>query len=149
MAMRDLVSGAAACGDSSSSSANPLASLANALVGSSSKTQERLKEIPTSTPTDPTSQFYSTALPVNHLPGSEFDKPLLDANYQASEFLHRFRGANGMEETWDEIQREAGVAGPRQLVPAIQQQPLDGSKFRPAGENNVVDSVASVSHERN
>ena len=39
MAMRDLVSGAAACGDSSSSSANPLASLANALVGSSSKTQ--------------------------------------------------------------------------------------------------------------
>ena len=39
MAMRDLVSGAAACGDSSSSSsANPLASLANALIGSSSKT---------------------------------------------------------------------------------------------------------------
>ncbi|BAT92902.1 Peroxisome biogenesis protein [Vigna angularis] len=130
MAMRDLVSGAAACGDSSSSSANPLASLANALVGSSSKTQERLKEIPTSTPTDPTSQFYSTALPVNHLPGSEFDKPLLDANSQASEFLHRFRGANGMEETWDEIQREAGVAGPRQLVPAIQQQLLDGTPQR-------------------
>lgn len=39
MAMRDLVSGAAACGDSSSSSSNPLASLANALIGSSSKTQ--------------------------------------------------------------------------------------------------------------
>ncbi|KAL9321608.1 hypothetical protein ACSQ67_009661 [Phaseolus vulgaris] len=130
MAMRDLVSGAAACGDSSSSSANPLASLANALVGSSSKTQERLKEIPTSTLTDPTSQFYSTALPVNHLPGSEFDKPLLDANYQASEFLHRFRGASGLEETWDEIQREGGVAGQRQLVPAIQQPPLDGTPQR-------------------
>jgi len=45
---------------------------------------------------------------------------------QASEFLHRFRGASGLEETWDEIQRETGVAGPRQLVPAIQQPPLDG-----------------------
>ncbi|CAJ1958585.1 unnamed protein product [Sphenostylis stenocarpa] len=123
MAMRDLVAGAAACGDSSSSSGNPLASLANALIGSSSKTQERLKEIPTSTPTDPASQFYSTALPANHLPGSEFDKPLLEANSQASEFLHRFRGASGLEETWDEIQREGGFAGPRQLVPAVQQPP--------------------------
>ncbi|KAG5033510.1 hypothetical protein JHK85_017492 [Glycine max] len=126
MAMRDLVSGAAACGDSSSSSSNPLASLANALIGSSSKTQERLKEIPTSTPTDPASQFYSTALPANQLPGSEFDKPLLNLNSQASEFLHRFRGSTGLEETWDEIQRDGAAAQMRQLPPGIQQPPLDG-----------------------
>lgn len=40
MAMRDLVSGGAACTvPGSSSSSNPLGALANALVGSSSKTQ--------------------------------------------------------------------------------------------------------------
>nr|ACU16330.1 unknown [Glycine max] len=130
MAMRDLVSGAAACGDSSSSSSNPLASLANALIGSSSKTQERLKEIPTSTPTDPASQFYSTALPANQLPGSEFDKPLLNLNSQASEFLHRFSGSTGLEETWDEIQRDGAAAQMRQLPPGIQQPPLDGTPQR-------------------
>nr|KYP49945.1 Peroxisomal targeting signal 1 receptor [Cajanus cajan] len=131
MAMRDLVSGSAACGDSSSSSsaANPLASLANALIGSSSKTQERLKEIPTSTPTDPASQFYS---PANYLPGSELDKPLLDANSQGSEFLQRFRGggATGLEETWDEIQREGAIAQTRQLLPPLQQPPLEGTPQR-------------------
>lgn len=40
MAMRDLVSGGAACAvPGSSSSSNPLGALANALIGSSSKTQ--------------------------------------------------------------------------------------------------------------
>lgn len=38
MAMRDLVTGAPSCGEPSSSS-NPLGALANALIGSSSKTQ--------------------------------------------------------------------------------------------------------------
>ncbi|XP_027333558.1 peroxisome biogenesis protein 5 isoform X2 [Abrus precatorius] len=139
MAMRDLVTGSTACGDpssSSSSSANPLAALANALIGSSSKTQERLKEIPTSTPTDPTSQLYSQALPGTYLPGSELDKPLFDANSQGSEFLQRFRGTVGLEETWDEIQREGGFIQThgsqlRQLPPpALQQPPLDGTPQR-------------------
>lgn len=41
MAMRDMVTGGAACAvpGSSSSSSNPLGALANALIGSSSKTQ--------------------------------------------------------------------------------------------------------------
>ncbi|KAL2335854.1 hypothetical protein Fmac_010300 [Flemingia macrophylla] len=127
MALRDLVSGAAACGDSSSSSAaNPLASLANVLIGSSSKTQERLKEIPTSTPTDAASQFYS---PVNQLPGSELDKPLLNANSQGSEFLQRFRGrgATGFDDTWNEIQRDGAIVHTRQLP---QHPPLEGTPQR-------------------
>lgn len=42
--MRDLVSGATSCPDPASSSAsNPLGALANALVGSSSKTQVKLR----------------------------------------------------------------------------------------------------------
>ncbi|KAJ1416997.1 peroxisomal targeting signal 1 receptor [Sesbania bispinosa] len=121
--MRDLITGATACPDpsASSSSANPLGALANALIGSSSKTQERLKEIPTSTPTGPASQFYSE-LP-NQLPGSEFDKPFLDANSQGSEFFNRFRsaGAGGLEETWDEIQREGRVS----QIPSSQPQLYD------------------------
>jgi hypothetical protein len=49
--------------------------------------QERLKEIPTSTstPSASSSQFYSQ--PLTHLPGSEFDKPFLDANSQVSFFI--------------------------------------------------------------
>ncbi|KAK7322426.1 hypothetical protein VNO77_25805 [Canavalia gladiata] len=138
MAMRDLVTGSTACGDpssSSSSSANPLGALANALIGSSSKTQDRLKEIPTSTPTDPVSQFYSGTLHGTQLPGSELDKPLLDANSQGSEFLQRFRGTSGLEETWNEIQRDGGVTqGPysqlRQPLPPLQQPALDGTPQR-------------------
>lgn len=83
--MRDLITGATACPDpaASSSSANPFGSLANALIGSSSKTQERLNEIPTSTPTDPSAfQLYSHPPTSDLLPGSEFDKPLLDPNSQ-------------------------------------------------------------------
>lgn len=39
MAMRDLVTGGADCAVPGSSSSNPLGALANALIGSSSKTQ--------------------------------------------------------------------------------------------------------------
>lgn len=43
MAMRELVTGGAACAvPGSSSSSNPLGALANALIGSSSKTQVRV-----------------------------------------------------------------------------------------------------------
>lgn len=44
--MRDLVTGAASCADPASSSAsNPLGALANALIGSSSKTQVQLRSL--------------------------------------------------------------------------------------------------------
>ncbi|KAF7833861.1 peroxisome biogenesis protein 5 [Senna tora] len=112
MAMRDLVTGATSCPDPAAPSAsNPLGALANALVGSSSKTQERLKEIPTSTPTSSGYHFYSqTRDSVNELPGSEFDKPFPDGNSQGSQFFHSFRSANrgDLEDTWDEIQRLHG-----------------------------------------
>ncbi|KAI4307518.1 hypothetical protein L6164_030696 [Bauhinia variegata] len=109
MAMRDLVTGATACPDpASSSGSNPLGALANAFVGSSSKTQERLKEIPSSTSTNSGLNFYSeTGRNLTELPGSEFDKPFLDGNSQGSEFLHSFRSVDrgGLEDAWDEIQR--------------------------------------------
>ncbi|KAJ7963468.1 peroxisome biogenesis protein 5 [Quillaja saponaria] len=108
MAMRELISGGAACAvPGSSSTSNPLGALANSLIGSSSKTQERLKEIPTSTPTSAERYFYSgTGENLAELPGSEFDKPFLDPNSQGSEFLHGFRSADhgGLEDAWDEIQ---------------------------------------------
>lgn len=136
MAMRDLITGATACPDpsASSSSQNPLGALANVLIGSSSKTQDRLKEIPTSTSTGVSSQFYSES--PSQLPG--FDKPFLDANSQGSAFLNGFRsaGAGGLEETWDEIQREGTQAqlrlydrGP--LPPQLNQPTaLDGTPQR-------------------
>ncbi|KAL1357884.1 hypothetical protein HN51_009728 [Arachis hypogaea] len=118
MAMRDLITGATSCPDpaaSSSSSANPLGALANALIGSSSKTNERLKEIPTSIPTDPSSHLYSQPPPSQFLPGSEFDKPFFDPSSQGSQFLNGFRsaaasGGGALEETWDEIQRDGRAA---------------------------------------
>ncbi|KAE9598347.1 putative tetratricopeptide-like helical domain, peroxisomal targeting signal 1 receptor family [Lupinus albus] len=144
MAMRDLVLGSTSCPDpsASSSSNNPLGALANALIGSSSKTQERLKEIPTSTPTGPALQFYSQ--PSNQLPGSELDKPFFDANSQGPEFLNRFRSAGGvggeLEGAWNEIQHEGRVSQhpssqldrlyDRGPGPQLHQPPLDGTPQR-------------------
>ncbi|CAN6841712.1 unnamed protein product [Brassica oleracea] len=92
MAMRDLVNGGAACAipGSSFSSSNPLGALTNALLGSSSKTQERLKEIPNATPSGPGPQFYSE---YRSLPGSELDQ-------------------NGLGAAWDEVQRDGPTMPP-------------------------------------
>ncbi|XP_015055600.1 peroxisome biogenesis protein 5 [Solanum pennellii] len=106
MAMRDLVTGAPSCGEPSSSS-NPLGALANALIGSSSKTQERLKEIPTSVSTSSNGNFLAgVEEPFLSLPGSEFEHPL-QPNIQGSQFLQGFRSAdqNKLADAWDEIQR--------------------------------------------
>ncbi|CAI0540827.1 unnamed protein product [Linum tenue] len=107
MAMRELVSGGAACAvPGSSSSSNPLGALANALVGSSSKTQERLNEIPTSTSTGGENRFFQQPVdPLTALPGTEVDGPFAPATAQGSEFLQGFRGAeqNGMRHVWDEV----------------------------------------------
>ncbi|KAL8033243.1 hypothetical protein ABFX02_13G149600 [Erythranthe guttata] len=108
MAMRDLVSGGAACAvPGSSSSSNPLGALANALIGSSSKTQERLREIPTATATTSDGNLYAgvgepfTAA----LPGSELEHTLYP-NAQGSEFLQGFRSMdqNRFSDAWDDIQ---------------------------------------------
>ncbi|CAF1763780.1 unnamed protein product [Brassica napus] len=87
MAMRDLVNGGAACAvpgsSSSSSTSNPLGALTNALLGSSSKTQERLREIPNATRAGPGPQFYSQDQHLSSLPGSELDQPLLQPGAQS------------------------------------------------------------------
>ncbi|KAF8107519.1 hypothetical protein N665_0120s0043 [Sinapis alba] len=110
MAMRDLVNGGAACTvpGSSSSSSNPLGALTNALLGSSSKTQERLKEIPNATSSGPGPQFYSEDQHLRSLPGSELDQPLLQSGAQGSEFFRGFRSVdqNGLGAAWDEVQRD-------------------------------------------
>ncbi|KAL1815009.1 hypothetical protein ACET3Z_017583 [Daucus carota] len=108
MAMRDLVSGGASCAEpgSSSSSLNPLGALANALIGSSSKTQERLQEIPTATNRISNGNFYEGGMePFNALPGSEFDHPSHPSG-QGSEFLQGFRssGQDAFANAWDEVQ---------------------------------------------
>ncbi|XP_044472597.1 peroxisome biogenesis protein 5 isoform X2 [Mangifera indica] len=135
MAMRELVTGGAACAasGSSSSSSNPLGALANALIGTSSKTQERLKEIPTATPTTSDSQFYSeTSNHFTALPGSEFDHQLLQPNAQVSEFLGGFRSGNhnGFSDVWNEIQLQSQPSfenfpppPPPQLQPTLEGPP--------------------------
>lgn len=114
--MRELVTGGGACAVPGSSSSNPLSTLANALVGSSSKTQERLKEIPTSTPTASDNRFYTETYDHATLPGSELDYPeIIHPNAQSSDFLRGFRSADqvGLTNAWDEINH-------RPLVPHSQ-----------------------------
>lgn len=109
MAMRELVSGGAACAvPGSSSSSNPLGALANALIGSSSKTQERLQEIPTGTATSSDGNLHAGAEErfAAALPGSEHEYSL-HPNAQNSEFLRRFRSVEQsmFSDAWDDIQR--------------------------------------------
>lgn len=105
--MRDLVTGGAACAVPGSSSSNPLGALANALIGStSSKTQERLKEIPTSVTTQRDENFIPGAPePLATLPGLDFDNSL-QLNQQGSEFLQGFHTAhqNYFNNVWDGVQ---------------------------------------------
>ncbi|KAH9616633.1 hypothetical protein KSS87_003213 [Heliosperma pusillum] len=121
MAMRDLVSGGAACSvPGSSSSSNPLGALANTLLGSSSKTQERLKEIPTSTSSGSGGQFHSSYDgQLTALPGSEFDQQF-SLQPSGQDFLHNFRAAShgGLAEAWDDIhhpQRESSIPESRHI----------------------------------
>uniref|UniRef100_A0A5B7BJ86 Uncharacterized protein n=1 Tax=Davidia involucrata TaxID=16924 RepID=A0A5B7BJ86_DAVIN len=104
MAMRDLVTGGAACAvPGSSSSSNPLGALASALIGSSSETKERLQEIPRSTTTTSDGNFYSgTDEHLTTLPGSELDHSL-QPNGQGSEFLRGFADQSRLAGVWDEI----------------------------------------------
>ncbi|KAL9998864.1 putative tetratricopeptide-like helical domain superfamily [Helianthus debilis subsp. tardiflorus] len=106
MAMRDLVTGGAACAvPGSSSSSNPLGALANALIGSSSQ-KERLQEIPTSSLNPSGNTLYPGVVdPMSALPGSELEHPLHQQN-KGSEFLNGFHAANDnrLAEVWDGIQ---------------------------------------------
>ncbi|GLT83786.1 hypothetical protein SLE2022_020570 [Rubroshorea leprosula] len=125
MAMRELVTGGAACAvPGSSSSSNPLGALANALVGSSSKNQETLKEIPTSTTTASSPAKFYTETGVA-LPGSEFEQPFLQSNAQGSDFIRDFRSVNdnGLSNAWEEIQRQPNNQFGAPLQPAFDGPP--------------------------
>ncbi|KAH6768159.1 peroxin 5 [Perilla frutescens var. frutescens] len=137
MAMRELVSGGAACAvPGSSSSSNPLGALASALIGSSSKTQERLQEIPTATATVSDGNFHAGMEEpfAAALPGSEHEYSL-HPNAQGSEFLQGFRSMDQsrFSDAWDDIQRPQiphyqGRAGPSNfpLQQSRLQQDFDG-----------------------
>ncbi|XP_061959808.1 peroxisome biogenesis protein 5-like isoform X2 [Populus nigra] len=156
MAMRELVTGAAACAvpGSSSSSSNPLGALANALIGSSSKPLEGLKEIPTSTTTATEHPLYQDATAEDRLrglPGADFDHSFSQhPTSQGSEFLRRFRTSdqNGFANAWDEIQRSGPPPPPALLdhgLPPPQLQPtLDGPPQRVL--SNFLHSFVGSSH---
>eukprot|EP00258_Populus_trichocarpa_P033381 XP_024449400.1 peroxisome biogenesis protein 5 isoform X2 [Populus trichocarpa] len=156
MAMRELVTGAAACAvpGSSSSSSNPLGALANALIGSSSKPLEGLKEIPTSTTTATEPPLYQDATAEDRLrglPGADFDHSFSQhPTSQGSEFLRRFRTSdqNGFANAWDEIQRSGPPPPPALLdhgLPPPQLQPtLDGPPQRVL--SNFLHSFVGSSH---
>nr|DAD29004.1 TPA_asm: hypothetical protein HUJ06_030472 [Nelumbo nucifera] len=109
MSMRDLVSGGAACAvPGSASTSNPLGALANTLLGSSSKTQERLKELPGATLTGPDAPLYpGSDGQLSTLPGLEYDQQHQHPDAQGSEFLPSFRNAvqDGFGDAWNEIHR--------------------------------------------
>ncbi|KAB5534931.1 hypothetical protein DKX38_018017 [Salix brachista] len=136
MAMRELVTGGAACAvPGSSSSSNPLSALANALTGSSSKTRDRIKEIPTSTTTGTEPPFYQDATAEDRLkalPGADFDHSFSrHPTLQSSEFLRNFRTAdqNGFADAWEEIHR-SGPPPP----PALLDHRLPPPQFQPTLE---------------
>lgn len=112
MSARELVAGGGCAVPGSSSSSNPLGALANTLLGSSSKTQERLREIPTSTATSSENRFYQDVQnPMNALPGAEFEQQSFSRpGGQTSDFLRGFRSAdqNGFADAWDEVQQSHG-----------------------------------------
>ncbi|KAK9134093.1 hypothetical protein Scep_013621 [Stephania cephalantha] len=136
MIMIKLVTGGAACAvPGSSSSSNPLGALANSLLGSSSKTQERLNELPGTAVTGPSTSLYSGGdNQLSTLPGFENEEQeLRHPDAQASEFLRGFRGADhgGFADAWNEIQRpQVPPHGP-----ALRGGPLPYTEFDKVYEN--------------
>ncbi|KAL0916002.1 hypothetical protein M5K25_013477 [Dendrobium thyrsiflorum] len=109
MAMRDLVTGGAACAvPGSSSSSNPFGALANAILGSSMKAQD-LKGLPESRVTVPNaSSDLRPEAQLTSIPGSEYEDQLYQqSNAQSSEFLRGYHsgGHGSFEDAWGEIHR--------------------------------------------
>ncbi|KAJ7558857.1 hypothetical protein O6H91_04G058900 [Diphasiastrum complanatum] len=110
MALRDLVMGGAGCavpdsnGAAGASSSNPLGGFASSLLGSSSKTQERLRELPALPgPGQLSSAEYG---PLTSLPGSEYDQELSQQrNAKGSAFLRGFYGGDqqGYADAWNDV----------------------------------------------
>lgn len=141
MAMRDLVSGGATCSvPGSSSTSNPLGALANALIGSSSKTQERLKEIPTSTSLG-SSSYSNSETQLATLPGFESDYQLnQQSGGQDSAFLHSFHtaGHGDLAHAWNEIHP---LQSPNHQYPQTSSFPQSSHIYNQAvaGQTQVLD----------
>ncbi|XP_074584433.1 peroxisome biogenesis protein 5 [Curcuma longa] len=109
MAMRDLIAGGAACAvPGSASSSNPFGALANAILGSSSKTQE-LKGLPgTAISVSGSSPDFRSEAPLSTIPGLENEgQQQQQLHGQNSEFLNSFRSTNDgvLTEAWKEIRQ--------------------------------------------
>ncbi|WOL12344.1 hypothetical protein Cni_G21110 [Canna indica] len=107
MAMRDLVTGGAACAvPGTASSSNPLGAFANAILGSSSKAQE-IKGLPGAAVNVPgPSSDFRTEAPLTTLPGLENEGQQHQQPYgQNSEFLSGFRSADHgvLGDAWNEV----------------------------------------------
>ncbi|XP_068642693.1 peroxisome biogenesis protein 5-like [Aristolochia californica] len=122
MAMRDLVTGGAACSvPGASSSSNPLGTFANSVLGSASKTQGVFRELPVVGPSlhDSTSDFRPID-PLTNIPGSEAEQ---QTHAQSSEFLQRVRAPNygDFESVWDDFHQPPSIHP--SLTQGIQSQP--------------------------
>eukprot|EP00897_Mesotaenium_endlicherianum_P001423 jgi/Mesen1/1308/ME000013S00808 len=99
MAFRDLVMGAGGCSvPNGQSSANPLGGLADSLLGSQSKIQERMRELPGLAGPGQSSGgrgAFDAPFAGSSLPGQESNGPLMhhppDGGLMAAEFMGRFR----------------------------------------------------------
>lgn len=108
MAMRDLVTGGAACAvPGSSSSSNPFGALASKIFGSSGKAEE-LRGLPGANVTLPAPSGYRPEAPLSTLPGSEYDNPQYQQpDARSSAFVDGFRTAvhGDLADAWDDVHR--------------------------------------------
>jgi peroxin-5 len=105
MALRDLVMGGSGCavpGSDGSSSSNPLGGLADSILGSASKSQERLREMPgLAGPGQQNGPQLGPTGPLTSLPGSELD--FGQGSQQAQVFLPQVSSCCGASQIWKRI----------------------------------------------
>eukprot|EP00249_Psilotum_nudum_P018974 c27047_g1_i1 orf=150-2450(+) len=130
MALRDLVLGGGACAvpGAPASSSNPLGAFADSLLGSASKTQERLKELPELVgPGQSSKGDFGTSGPLTILPGSELERDHgQEPGSQIPEFLQQFRDADnrGYADAWNDA-----VGAQMPLIPYLQEDRRDPGIF--------------------
>ncbi|XP_024394848.1 peroxisome biogenesis protein 5 isoform X2 [Physcomitrium patens] len=101
MAFRDLVMGGAGCavpGQDGASSSNPLGGLADSIIGSASKTQERIREMPGLAGASQAGPQFGRNGPLTSLPGSEFNQAQWHDG-QVPEYMRGFQSADPREFT--------------------------------------------------
>ncbi|GAQ79926.1 peroxin 5 [Klebsormidium nitens] len=118
MSLRDLVMGGAGCSAPGvgPSTANPMAGLADSLIGGAAKQQERLRELPglAGPEVGPSSQDFGRSRLQPPLPGFELDHGIVGpSGPRGQEFLQGFNSHNqGFSDAWDEALRPGFPHGP-------------------------------------